>query len=186
MTKKTMLDRLPLNDALFIGFCAGSMIVCKLLFRWHLGINGHAMFFTVALLMLARGCVNYRWAASLTALLAGLMAMSIGLGKGGPLIVLKFLFPALVIDLAALLVPLFFYSVTGCMIVAAMAGASKFINSWLKGYLLGMDRIVLFQQSALDAFFALLFSCLGALFIPSILRKLKARGVFVQPQQGGE
>lgn len=186
MTKKTMLDRLPLNDALFIGFCAGSIIVCKLLFRWHLGINGHAMFFTVALLLLARGCVTYRWAACLTALLAGLMATSIGLGKGGPLIVFKFLFPALVIDVAAFVAPLFLYSVTGCLIVAALAGASKFITSWLKGYLLGMDRIVLLQQAAIDSFFALLFACLGALFIPSILRKLKARGIFVQPQQGGE
>lgn len=186
MTKKTMLDRLPLNDALFIGFCAGSIIVCKLLFRWHLGINGHAMFFTVALLLLARGCVNYRWSACLTALLAGLMATSIGLGKGGPLIVLKFLFPALVIDLAALVMPLFFFSVTGCVVVAALAGASKFINSWLKGYFLGMDRIVLVQQASIDAFFSLMFACLGALLIPSILRKLKARGILVQPQPGGE
>ena len=54
MTSPRFLDRLPLRDALFLGFCAGAIILCKILFRWHLGISGHSMFFTLIGLMVAR------------------------------------------------------------------------------------------------------------------------------------
>ncbi len=140
MTSTPFLDRVPLRDALFLGFCAGAIIVCKILFRWHLGISGHSMFFTLIGLMVARSCVSFRWGATLTGVLAGLMAMTLGLGKGGPLILTKFVVPALVIDGALLLFPMALWSVATCVVVALLAGSTKFFLSWTQGTLLGMDR----------------------------------------------
>jgi len=177
MTSPRFLDRLPLRDALFLGFCAGAIILCKILFRWHLGISGHSMFFTLIGLMVARSCVSYRWSATMTGLLAGLMAMSLGLGKGGPLILTKFVVPALVIDGALLLFPLALWSIATCVVVALLAGSTKFFLSWTQGTFLGMDSTVVLQRAAIDGVGSLIFSFLAALCVPPLLRQLKARGV---------
>ena len=171
-----MLSKLSLRDALFLGFCAIIIVVCRAAFRWHLGISGHAMFFTLGLLLLARGCVNFRWSASSTGLLAGLMALLLGMGKGGPLLVAKFVLPALVVDLAACFWPLYFTSYGGVSLVAAVAAGSKFFNSALMDWLVGMDKVLIVQHALLESLGAILFGVAGSLLVPPVLIKLKARG----------
>jgi len=171
-----MFNKLSLRDALFLGFCAIIIIVFRIAFRWHLGISGHSMFFTLGLLLLARGCVNFRWSASSTGLLAGLMALLLGLGKGGPLIVAKFVFPALVVDLAACLWPFYFTSYLGVAVVAAAAAGTKFFNTALMDWLVGMDKLLIVQHALLESLGAILFGVAGSLLVPPVLTKLKARG----------
>jgi hypothetical protein len=168
---------LSLRDSLFLGFCAVLIVVFRMAFRWHLGISGHAMFYTLALLLLARGCIPFRWSATCTGGLAGLMALLLGLGKGGALIITKFLFPALVIDLSALACPLFFNSYLAVAVVAALAAATKFFNTLLMDWLVGMDRVLMIRHALIEAAGAVLFGVAGSLLIPPVLRKLKARGV---------
>lgn len=168
---------ISLRDSLFLGFCAVFIVVFRMAFRWHLGISGHSMFYTIALLLLARGCVPFRWSATSSGILAGLMALMLGLGKGGPLIIAKFLFPALVIDLSALIWPLFFGSYLGVAMVAALAASTKFFNSLLMDWLVGMDKLLLVQHALIEAAGAIFFGVAGSLLIPPVLRKLKARGV---------
>lgn len=47
--------RLPLKDALFLGFCAVFAVLVRVVLRLHLHISGHAMIIKVFFLMLGRG-----------------------------------------------------------------------------------------------------------------------------------
>ena len=169
--------RLSLRDALFLGFCAAFLLILRMAFRWHLGISGHAMLFTIPLLLIARGCVSFPWAATCSGALAGCMAMLLGMGKGGPLILAKFVLPALCIDAAAWFWPLLFTSYLGCLLVGALAAASKFLNSAVTEWLLGVDAKIILQHALLETAGAVLFGVVGALLVPPTLKKLKARGV---------
>ena len=168
---------LSLRDYLFLGFCAVFIVVFRMAFRWHLGISGHSMFYTVSLLLIARGCVPFRWSASCAGVLSGLMALMLGIGKGGPLIVAKFVFPALMIDLSAWIWPLFFGSYLGVALVAALAAATKFFNSAVMDWLVGMDKVLIVQHALIEAAGAIFFGVAGSLLVPPVLGKLKARGI---------
>lgn len=173
MTKKSP----TLRDLLFIGFCAVFIVIFRMAFRWHLGISGHSMFYTIALLLLARGCVSFHWSATFAGALSGGMALMLGLGKGGPLILAKFLFPALIIDLSALICPLFFGNYVGVALVAALAAATKFLNVALLDWLVGMETVMLLQHALIESAGAVFFGVAGSLLVPPVLRKLRARGV---------
>jgi len=168
---------LPLKEALFLGFCAVLILFTRAALRLHLQISGHSMFFTLFFLMLARGCVSYRLSATFVGVLSGLMAMVLGLGKGGLLIPLKFLLPALAVDLAALLVPGLFGSYLLCAFAGAVASSTKFANTVLVDWLVGMDQAVLIQRGLLEAAGAILFGVPASLLIPSVIRRLRAYGV---------
>jgi len=171
------MKHLPLKESLFLGFCAALLVITKAAFRWHLGISGHAMFFTAFFLLLARGCVSFRGAATLAGLLAGIAAALLGMGKGGPLVVSKVLLPALAVDFGALLLPWLFGSVLLCALIGAAAGVTKFFGTAGLDLLVGMDPAVVWRHSLLEAVAAMAFGALGALGIPPVLRRLRAYGV---------
>jgi hypothetical protein len=175
--EERIMHRLSLKDLLFLGFCAVLLVVVRAGFRWHLGISGHAMFFTVFFLLLARGCVPLRLAATITGLLAGIAGAMLGMGKGGPLVMLKFILPAVAIDLGAFFLPGLLGSWLLCALVGAFAGASKFFGAASTGLLVGMDRSIVWQHAALEALAAMPFGAAGALCLPPIIRRLRAYGV---------
>lgn len=179
------MKRLTLKDSLFIGFCAVFLLVTKGAMRWHLGIAGHVMFVTVFFLLLARGCVPSRLAATFTALLAGAGAALLGMGPKGPVVLLlNFLLPGITIDAAARLAPGLFTSYTTCALVGAFAGATKFFSGATMGMMVGMDRTVLLQHALLESLGAMLFGIAGGLCIPPVVRRLQARGL-VPPNAAG-
>lgn len=167
---------LPLRDALFLGFCAVFILFTRAALRLHLGIPGHAMFFSVFFLMLARAAVRYRLSASFVGFLAGAMATVLGLGKGGPLILLKFVLPAIVVDIGALLLPGLFGSHILCGLVAAAASATKMIDTYIVDTLVGMDSAIVLQHAALKALGGVAFGVAGSQLIPPVVRKLRAYG----------
>jgi len=170
-------DRLELKDSLFLGFCAVFIIITRIALRLHLKIPGHAMFFTLFFLMLSRGCVRFRFAATFTGLVSGLIAVVLGLGKGGPLILVKFMLPAIVIDISAILLPGLFGSYILCAVVGALASVTMFFNTYLIDYLAGMDSALIFQHAAIKSASSMIFGVGASLFIPLVIRKLKAFGV---------
>ncbi len=141
------------------------------------------MLFTVFFLFLARGCVDYRGASSLTGLLAGLGAFALGLGKSGPILIPAFVLPGMVIDLGALLLPGLFRSRTLCVLVAAIASATKFIMTLAQDLLLGMDKKVMVQHAAFEAGTAMLFGIVAGLLVVPVIRRLKAYGLVGQPMR---
>jgi hypothetical protein len=171
------LFRLSLKEALFIGFCAVFAVLARMMFRLHLHISGHAMLVTVFFLMLARGSVRYRFAASFAGLLAGSASIFLGFAKSGPFMLVKYLAVALVIDLAGMLMPNLFRNYFWCALVGGCAGATKFFTAYSVNYMVGMDPTVNFQASLFEAGGAILFGVLGGLLVPVVLRRLHAYGV---------
>jgi len=169
--------RLSLKEALFIGFCAVFAVLLRVAFRLKLHITGHSMLPTVFFLMLARGSVRYRFAAIFAGLLAGSAAMFLGFAKAGPLIVVKYLAAAAVIDALAWLLPGRFRTVFWSGLTGALAGSTKFFTDYATGYLADMDPGVNLQRALLEGAGAALFGLLAGVLLPIVLRRLRAYGV---------
>jgi hypothetical protein len=172
--------RLSLKESLFLGFCAVFMVVLRSVLRLHMNIPGHSMLFTVFFLMLARGCVNYRFSATATSLIAGALSILLGLGKGGPLILLKFMLPAIVVDIGATIFPYGFTAYAFCLILGVLAASTKFLDTYFIDYLIGMDPTVNLQNAVIGSLFGCLFGMAGSLFVPPVMAKLNAHGIIHQ------
>lgn len=171
------MTRLSLKDALFLGFCAVLILSAKAALRFHLKIPGHNMLFTLFFLLLARGCVHHKLSASFTGLLAGIMAVVLGMGKGGPLILIKYLLPALVVDaMAGLWGAALFQSMLLCVLTAVLAASTRFISDVVVDMLAGVDLSVLIRHAAIQTASNVIFGIVGALGVPTVIRKLKAFG----------
>lgn len=170
-------SRLPLKDALFLGFCSAFILISRAAFRLKLKSPGHSMFFLTFFLLLARGCVAWPFAATCSGLISGAMAVALGMGKGGPLLLIKFVVPALVVDAGAWLMPGMFRSYVRCAIVAALAAMTRFPVNLLVDWLVGMDTAILVQHAAIQAGGAVLFGVAGSLFVPPVIRRLEAHGL---------
>lgn len=90
---------IALRELLLIVFFAAFLVGTRIAMRWHLHLPGHAMLAAAFGLVLVRSCVDRRAAASLCGLVAGIGIAGLGLGQGGPLVVLKLALPGLAIDL---------------------------------------------------------------------------------------
>jgi len=172
--------KISLQDALFLGFCAVFILTAKAVLRLHLKVPGHSMFFILFFLLLARGCVQHRLAASFCALLAGIMALILGMGKGGPLILIKFMLPGMVVDLMAGILPGMFQSLILCMLTAALAAATRFFSSYLIDILAGMDAGIVLQHALIKSIGNILFGMAGGIPVPAVIRKLRAYGALRQ------
>ena len=105
------------------------------------------------------------------------MATLLGMGKGGPLIVLRFVLPGLVVDTAFALYPSVAMGYLSCIIVGAAASSTRFFPSVLIDWLVGMDRTILVQHVLIGSFMGMIFGGLGSAMIPPIVRRLKAHGL---------
>lgn len=166
-----------LSNALFLGFCAVLLVSIKILFRWHLHIPGHSMLVVSFFLILARGVVPGRVPASTVGLWAGLIVVVLGLGKGGPLQICKYLFPAVCVDIGARLLPSRTLSAWTCAFLGIGAGLGKTVANVLVDWAVGMETGVMFLHSGIKGLGAVLFSVLGALLVPPVLNRLRAHGL---------
>jgi len=169
-----------LQEAICLGFCASFIVITRAGLRLHLNIPGHAMFFTMFFLILARGCVPRMGAATLAGLVAGLLSMLLGMGKGGPLILLKFVVPGLIVDLGGILYAGFPGSYLACAIIGASASASRFLTIVVVEWVIGMDWSVILQHAAISSSVGVLFGAAGSLMAPPVVRRLKASGLITR------
>ena len=170
-------DQTALGHALFLGFCAVLLVSSKILLRWHLHIPGHSMLIVSFFLLLGRAVVPSKTAASTVGLWAGLMVVVLGLGKGGPLQILKYLLPALGVDLGALLIPAWAQRIWGCALLGIAAGLGKTGANIFVDWAVGMDPGVLFLHATAKGLGAVVFSLVGALLLPPVLSRLRAHGL---------
>jgi hypothetical protein len=169
--------QLSLKDALFIGFCSVFAVLLRVAMRLKLHINGHSMLPTVFFLMLARGSVQYPFAATFAGFLAGTAAIFLGFAKSGPFIVVMYVATGLVIDLLAFVMPRAFQNFLFAPLIGAAAGGTKFFTTYARNFMIGMDPVVNFQNSLIEAGGAILFGTLAGLAVPVVIRRLKAYGV---------
>jgi hypothetical protein len=162
------------REALFLGFCATFVVLTRALLRMHLSVPGHSAFFLCFFLVLGRACVPRAGSASFVGGLAGLIVALFGMGRSGPLVVLKLLLPGLMIDAGAALAPRFALRAATCALLGALAALPRGLLLAPLEWLLGVDAELIFWQALLGSIAAMLFGAAGAALVPSVYRRLAA------------
>jgi len=165
------------REVLLLAFFATFVVLTKAALRWHLHLPGHSMFSIALLLVLARACVRRTAAASLVGLLAGVGCALLGMGKEGPLIVLKLVLPGLVVDLGARWSGERFAAVWPAALIGAAAGASHFLPVALVESLAGLDADLVLAHAALSAGTKAGFGALGGAAGAVIAARLRHHGL---------
>ncbi len=169
--------RFTLREALLLGFCATFIILTRAGLRLHLHLPGHVMFFTMFFFVLARGCVPKIGAATLVGLIVSLASLLLGMGSKGPMVFVKFLLPAFLVDLAGAVCPGFIASMVGCLLVGAVAAAIRAVSDIGLEWLTGMEEEIIVRKAAITSIMFAFYGGLGSLAVPSIVRRLRKNGL---------
>jgi len=138
------------------------------------------MFFTMFFYLLARGCVPKIGSATLVGLIVSLASFLLGMGTKGPVVFVKFLLPALLVDIAGFIFPAFVNSMLACAMVGALAAAARALaDTWIE-WLSGMEGEVILQKTVITACLFAFYAGLSALAVPSIVRRLRRNGLIDQ------
>ncbi|WOT05356.1 core component of ECF transporter [Shewanella youngdeokensis] len=170
--------KFELQDALFIGFCATLLVVIKSMLRLKLGLSGHSMFLMTFFYLLCYGAVGKAGSITACGLLAGVVAMLLSVGKGGPLILLKFGLPAVAMDLILLLISGAFNLRLQSVIVALVGSFAWASKGWAENMLAGMTSQIALTKFALNFLQGGVFAVGAALLVPSVLKRLQAHDLF--------
>ncbi|PKH58185.1 core component of ECF transporter [Shewanella sp. Choline-02u-19] len=169
-----MKSHFELEDALFIGFCATLLVVLKSMLRLKLGLSGHSMFLMTFFYLLCYGAVGRVGCITACGLLAGIVAMMLSIGKGGPLILLKFGLPAVAMDLTLLMIAGMFKLRWQCVIVALIGCLAWASKGWVENMLAGMTHQIALTKFALNFLQGGVFAIGAALIVPTVLRRLQS------------
>ncbi|QYJ75552.1 MULTISPECIES: core component of ECF transporter [Shewanella] len=184
-----MKTELGLQQALFIGFCAALMIALKSMLRLKLGLSGHSMLLMSFFYLLCHLVVARPGAMLACGLLSGLLAMMLGVGKSGVLLLVKFGAPAAAMELMALILPAIkpgnrmagLYLRLGML---AFAGALAWGLRDVVGTLLaGMALPAALLAGAMEFAGGFVFALVGAALIPPVIRRLKAHDLIASSEE---
>ncbi|WP_119969422.1 core component of ECF transporter [Shewanella japonica] len=175
-----MKQGFTLQNALFIGFCATLLVAIKSMMRMKLGLTGHSMFLMSLFYLVCYGATNKIGSMTLCGLLAGLLAMILGVGKGGPFILLKFALPAFAMDVALIFIANLFSLRWRCILLAVIGSIAWASKSWIQNLLVGMEPQVALVQFGLSSFKGGLFAIAGALLVPIIINRLDAHDLITR------
>jgi hypothetical protein len=170
---KFLWNRFSMREALLLGFCATFIVLTKATLRMKLGISGHSMFFLMFFLLLARGIVPKTGAATLVGLLAGGISIALGLSHNGPVIMLNFVLPAMIVDCAGILLPNLTSRYLTCILIGGIAAASKGLSGALIELFAGAPMKIVLMKALIESLGGILFGVLGSLPVPAIIRKLQ-------------
>ena len=176
--------RFTLREGLLLGFCATFIVLARGGLRLHLHLPGHVMFFTMFFFLLARGCVPKTGAATLVGLIVSMGSLLLGMGTKGPLVFVKFLLPAMLVDLAGVLHPAFVDSMLACALVGAGAAAIRAVSDVGLEWLSGMEEEIIVRKALITAVLFGFYGGLGSLAVPSIVRRLRKNGLIDQGAGG--
>ncbi|GFO59303.1 hypothetical protein GMST_16280 [Geomonas silvestris] len=176
--------RFTLREAVLLCFCATFIVLTRAGLRLHLHMPGHVMFFTMFFMLLARGFVPKLGSVTLVGLLTSLTSVLLGMGASGPIVLVKFLLPAVLVDLAGFLVPGFVTSALGCLAVGVFASITRAGVSTGVEYLMGMEEEIIIGKALISAGFSGLWGGLGSLAVPAIIRRLRLNGLIDDGTEG--
>jgi len=166
------------RDLLVLALLAGLLVASRAAMRWHLNLPGHSMLPASALLLLARVAVPGRLAASTTGMLAGVAVALLGMGRGGPLLVLKLWLPGVVVDLGAAALPggLRFRPVPFALLGGA-AGLATFAGTAAVELLAGMEPRLVAVHALAASVAKAAFGAAGGLAACAVATRLRAHGL---------
>ncbi|MEI6859267.1 MAG: core component of ECF transporter [Shewanella sp.] len=163
-----------LQDALFIGFCATLLVALKSMLRLKLGLSGHSMFLMTFFYLICYGVVGRRGAISACGMLSGIIAMTLSVGKGGPLILLKFALPAIAMDLSLIVLASLFTLRWRCIAVGLVGCFAWAMKGWVGDLLVGMSIQVALVQFGISMLKGGVFTVLAACMVPPVLERLSS------------
>jgi hypothetical protein len=169
--------RLETNEALLLAFFATFVVVVRAAMRWHLHIPGHSLLGAALLLVLARACVHRTASATIVGTLAGLACTALGMGSGGPLIVLRLALPGVAIDLGWTLLPDRIPPLLRGALLGACAGATHFLPVLLAEGLAGVAIPVVLGHALVAAGSKAVFGAAGGAAGMAIAESLRHHGV---------
>ncbi len=163
-----------LQAALFIGICATLLVALKGMLRLKLGLSGHSMFLMSFFYLICYGAVQKKGAITACGLLAGLIAMMLSVGKGGPFILVKFVLPAVAMDLCLFVLPTVMALKWRCITLAVVATFAWASKGFIEGLLVGLSTEIVLLKFAKNLFFGSFFAVLAALLVPPVLSRLQS------------
>jgi len=119
-------------------------------------------------------------AATLVGLIVSLGSLLLGMGTKGPAVFVKFIFPALLVDLAGALFPAFVTNMLACVLVGAVSASVRALADTGIEWMSGMEEEVLLRKTVITASLFALYGGLGSLAVPSIIRRLRKNGLIDQ------
>jgi len=176
-TRRLALPQLSTREAVLLAFFATFVVVVRAAMRWHLHIPGHSMLAGAMLLVLARACVPRAAAATVVGTLAGLVCMALGMGRGGPLILLKLALPGVAVDLAWPLVSARLPAWLRGAVLGACAGAIHFVPVLIAELLTDVDPAVMLGHALFAAGTKAAFGAVGGAAGLVIAERLRHHGV---------
>ena len=170
-------QRFGLRDGLYLGFCGTFIVIARAALRMHLHITGHSMFFNLFFLLLARGVVRRFGAATLAGVVAGLLCMFLGLGKDGPLLILRYGLLGLIVDLGFALYPRLAFSYVACLICGAAAALTRGVFLAVADSMAGMEVSLMLQHVLINSSMNMAFGAAGGLLVPPVVKRLQSAGL---------
>ncbi|SKA75067.1 hypothetical protein [Desulfobaculum bizertense] len=177
--QKWWLD-FTLKEALFIGLCAMLIVLTKTVLRLNLKISGHAMFFTMFFLLLAKGCVGRKWTASTVSLLAALCLMLFAPGKAGPIGLVRFMLPGIFCDLSVRFCPFLLDGAISFAILAGGAAFARLPGSFLVDWFVGMPPDIALSHAFIKCIMGAAFGLIGGVAAWPVLKRLRTAGLAPQ------
>ena len=182
---ESLLARFTLRESLVVGLTATCIVLSGLFLYIPSLLPAHKVLGVVFFLLLGRGCVRPALAGTIIGLLAGLIALYPGLGRGGPVQLVRYVTAGGVADLLFFLLP----SMTDSRLFGAIAGAlmgmTWFPLAFLMDLLVGMEAGTAARHALLKTVSAACFGTLAGLLAPTVVRRLRASGLIPPPPHAG-
>jgi hypothetical protein len=180
-----LLARFTLRESLVVGLCATFIVLSSLFIYIPSLLPAHKVLAVVFFLLLGRGCVRPALAATVIGLLAGRIALYPGLGRGGPIQLVRYVTAGGLADGLYLLMP----AMTGSRLFGSLAGAfmgaTWFPLAFLVDLVVGMAAGAAAQHALLKTVSATVFGALGGFLAPTVVRRLRASGLLPPPMTRG-
>lgn len=172
-----LLARFTLRESLIVGLCATFIVLSGLFLYIPSLLPAHKVLGVVFFLMLGRGCVRPALAATVIGLLAGLIALYPGLGRGGPIQLVRYVTAGGVADALYLFLPAMTASRLFGTLAGALMGATWFPLAFLMDLIVGMGAGAAAQHALLKTVSAVSFGALAGFLAPTVVRRLRASGL---------
>lgn len=166
-----------LRESIVVGLCAVFIVLSALLLHVPAMLPGHKLWAVVFFLLLGRGCIRPPLAATTIGLLAGLIALYPGLGRGNHLHIVQYALAGGLVDALFFWLPGLTCSRPLGMVAGALVGGIWLVFAFLMDLLVGMDVGTAVQHALLKTFWVIAWGAFGGFLAPTVVRRLQASGL---------
>lgn len=161
MTSNERRAGVSTGDLTVIALVGALILVGKVALKIPIQLSGHGGVLWIAALIVGRGIVTRRWAATFMGLVGGLLVVFLSPGTDGFFNVFKYVLPGLTIDLLLPLTGRRLDRVVPAVLVGAAAHATKVLVDIAVAVIAGLPPVVIFATIGVDTTLHIAFGALG-------------------------